>query len=317
MKELPLCASADACLRNNLQFQKNTEVLTDFVSGAFWAGAVVYESEIRKLPNGDVLIDSVAKWQLAQEKPTEEKKLDLDVTLELREDKTVELEVKGDRKYRGRIEGTWYALQHSVLVVLDKKSPLVGRTFTLFVENISAIQPTQDDYLKKAKSSLELYKCYKLGVGTYDYYVMEEEIDIFWGEQYANGEIKPKLVYEQKYVLNAMWFEPYYTDEDFSWDEYDSSELTPCPANGKMFLVFHEDGTVDVTYSTGVTAQREYRLDPYVKFDGKIYLCDGGRKHLVVPWLGLGFESLSFSISVHNGDKAYDQCYVEFILVEE
>ena len=293
------------------------EEKTDFKSGAFMAGAVTYESEIRKLPKNDPLIDGVAKWQLLQEKSTEETKLDVEVYLELREDKTVELTVKGDRKYRGRIEGKWYALQHSVWVVLDKKSPLVGKTFTLYVEDNFLLKPTENDYLKKAKSSLELYKCYKLGYGTFDYYVMEEEIKIFWGEQYENGNIEPKLVYEKKYVLNAMWFEPYYTDENFSWDKYQTAELTPCPANGKVFLLFHENGTVDVTYMTGVTAQREYRLDPYVKFDGKIYLCDGERKSLVLPWLGLGFETLSFSIQVHNGDKEFVQCYVEFVLLEE
>ncbi len=290
---------------------------TDFSGGAFMAGAVTYQSEIKKLPDGDALIDSVAKWQLLPEKQTEGKNLDVEAYLELRTDRTVELEIKGDRKYRGRITGKWFALQHSVLVVLDEKSPLVGQTFTLYVEDNSLMKPTEADYLKKAKTSLELYKCYKLGYGKFDYYVMEEEVKLFWGEQYADGNIKPKLVYEQKYVLNAMWFEPYYTDEEFSWDKYESTAPSPCPANGKVFLVFHENGKVDVTYATGVTAQREYKFDPYVKFDGKIYLYDGGRKTLTIPWLGLGFETLSFSIQVHNGDKVFVQCYVEFVLLEE
>lgn len=290
---------------------------TEFSGGAFMAGAVTYKSEIRQLPDGDALIDSVAKWQLLPEKQTKETKLDVETYLELREDKTVELEIKGDRKYRGRITGQWFALQHSVLVVLDEKSPLVGQTFTLYVDGSSLIKPSETDYLKKAKTSLELYKCYKVGYGKFDYYVMEEEVKLYWGEQYADGNIEPKLVYEKKYVLNAMWCEPYYTEENFSWGNYDGSGLMPCPANGKVFLVFHEDGTVDVTYDTGVTVKREYRLDPYVKFDGKIYLYNDSKKDLAISFLGLGFDSLAYSSSVHDNDKSFVKCYVEFVLIEE
>ena len=290
---------------------------TDFSGGTFNAGAVIYESDIEKTPYVDMLVDSVAKWQLQQEKETEERALGIEVTLELREDQTVELEIKGDSKYRGRIEGSWYALQHSVLVVLDETSPLLGKTFTLFVKD-STLAPNEDDYLEKAITSLELYKCYKLGIGNFEYYVMKEDVDLYWGSQYENGNITPKLVYEKKYVLNAMWFEPYYMDEDFSWEKYeDNHELTPCPANGTTFLVFHEDGTFDITYSTGVTRRCEYTLKPYVEFDN-ITLYVGERENLGVPYLGIGYGVLTFQSSyIYDNGKGVAQSYIEFTLVEE
>lgn len=289
---------------------------TDFSGGTFTAGAVAYEAEIKRLPNDDVWVDRLSKWQLMPEKEADEKILNMEATLDLNADQTVRLEVTGDKKYSGKATGTWYALQHSVLVVLDETSPLVGKTFTLFVQD-SAFAPNEEEYIKEAKSSLDLFKCYKLGVVDYDYYVMKEDVEIFWGSQYANGNISPKLVYEKKYVLNALWFEPYYTDKDFSWEAYDSNvELTPFPGNGNTYIVFHENGTFDFTYSTGVTRQYEYTLEPYIDFD-PIRLYSEGRERLSVPFLNLGFESLSFYSSVMINEQGFRICAIEFLLTED
>ena len=306
----------------------------DFQGGTFTSGAVMYESKIQAFQGENAyetaLFEDIAKWQLFPETPTREKPLEVVATLNLKSGGSVALKAEGERKYRCSVEGKWYALQHSVLVVLDEKTSLVGRVFTVYVEQSAT--PTQQVYAKQARTHSEQYKCYKLGYRDFDYFAMCEDIRIYWGSDFANGNIIPQLVYEKKYVLDGLWFEPYFVDPEYSAEKYkDNIELTPFYANGKMFLIFHEDGSLDAIYEEGgiYTAARTLSIDyreysdrwvSSVKFYERIWIYSrllGGRSDLSFRSLKITHDGLTLN-RLFDGEQEGQYLYrIRFVLLDE
>ena len=290
--------------------QMTDEEKTDFTGGSFTAGAVLYESTIEQLPKTS-LSEAVSKWRLVHKKEREQQVLNLSAKLDLNEDGSALLTVKGDRDYKGKTKGKWCALQHSVLVVLDKSAPLTGRAFTVYVSGMTSSEPAVD-YKEKAMTRLELDSYYKLGYHTFDYYAFYENIRIFWGEKYADGDVVPKLVYDTPYVLNATYFQAYYDDKNFNPDDYDNDDgyyeyFVPFPQNGKVFFVFREDGTVEVTLANGVTVERKYRLtseDTHIEMTGRIYLTselmDDVRVGFSIKFLNVTSDGLEWESSYYH-----------------
>lgn len=308
--------------------QMKEEEKTDFQGGSFAAGAVTYEAAIQRLPASAVPKggESIAKWRLTHESVTDEEiKLDVNAKLDLREDGSVLLSVSGDRDYRGKTKGKWYALQHCVLVVLNEKSPLTGRAFTMYVpsEGVYDVPTvTAEAYAEKARTRLELYSCYRLGYHTFQYFSRQEKVDIYWGSRYADGEVQLGIVYETPYVLNGAYFQAYYRDEDFNLNDYTAEErkgygnyFKPCEYNGLTYVIFHEDGTASVTNQGGngftLTQKWTYKEDGnQLIFEHGLYLLFGERKNFSIKRFYLTMDGFRAESSYYSINFLIDEGYL-------
>lgn len=307
------------------------EEKTEFKGGEFTSGAVTYEAETGALSKEELPHDSFAKWKVAPQTSKEETELDVAASLSLNSDGSVLFKADGRKKYDCAVAGKWYPLEYSVLVVLEEKTALIGNVFTVYVSTQSnEARATEGDYLKKAKTYYESYSYDKVWLGKMNYYMNCETVQIYWGSDYANGNIRPQLLYERKYVLNALWFEPFYMDEDFGakLNEYEKvQELTPFPLNGEISLIFHENGTFDIIYEDGTLKTVEgYQfiadrgVVEWSSYD-KVVLYDGVRNDVSFDVLNVGHNCLY--IEVNSGyykdgkNYTFKPISIRFVLAEE
>ena len=211
-----------------------------FTGGTFQAAGVTYECDDMKISRKELAHESMAKWQLLPKKSAELKLLDVKANLILSNDGSAKLSVTGDKDFADKVSGKWYALHHSVLVVLDKNTELTGRLFSLYVDDTSIL--TQESMESHAFSQLFRYDYYKVGYHVFEYHAVEESVEIFWGSEWDLPEyLTTGLVYEQPYVLNATYIPSYYKESGST-----SDQPTPFIANGKLELIFHTNGTVTI-----------------------------------------------------------------------
>ena len=220
----------------------------DFTGGTFQAAGVTYECDDMKISRKELAHESMAKWQLLPKKSAELKLLDVKANLILSNDGSAKLSVTGDKDFADKVSGKWYALHHSILIVLDENTELTGRLFSLYVDDTSIL--TQESMESHAFSQLFRYDYYKVGYHVFEYHAVEESVEIFWGSSWDKDYLLPTLIYERPYVLNGMYIPD------------DGTEFVPFPDNGQTKLVFHEDGTVTVYYPPpGYTPTIKFKFD--------------------------------------------------------
>ena len=236
----------------------------DFSGGSFTTAAITYESENHFVKKEEIIDETVADWSPFSKSSQDLHEMDVSATLELSETGEVELQVLGSNGIKAAFYGRWHTLKHSVLVVLDKKCPLTGRVFTLYVGGNSQA-PSGELLQRYAQSRIESLDCYKVGYHTFHYYIYESETVLYWGSEWTKDCYKPRIEYETEYVLYGKYFKDYY-DGDWSESEvynpefqFDPSWLVELPVNGAIFI-FHEDGTLNVTFPDGRTDHDEFEL---------------------------------------------------------
>ena len=242
----------------------------DFTGGSFNASVIATGSEVYRTSKGDLLDESVAKWQLTGEKSKEFSRIKTKAALTLNENGSVTLKIKGSEKYEGSFKGKWYPLRHSVLVVLDKRSALTGKVFTLFARSDTR-EYTGESIEKYAISRIDSTDYYKTGYHTFDYFVVESSAMICWGSEMTEAEIFPELQYEREYVLNGKYYYEFFDGdyESCTPSAFDPSALVDLPVNGTTF-VFHEDGTVTISYPNRGEETEEFEIEDYTSnFQGK------------------------------------------------
>ncbi len=236
----------------------------DFSGGSFTTAAITDETENHSVRKEEIIDEKVADWLPYPKSSQDLHEMDVSATLDLLETGEVKLQVFGSNGIKAAFYGRWHTLKHSVLVVLDKKCPLTGRVFTLYVSN-NRVKPSGELLEKYAQSRIESLDCYKVGYHTFYYYIYESETVLYWGSEWTKDCYKPRLEFETEYVLYGKYFKDYY---DGDWREsevykpgfqFDSSWLVDLPVNGAIF-VFHEDGTVNVTFPDGRTDHDEFEL---------------------------------------------------------
>ena len=283
----------------------------DFQGGTFTASAVMRETENHPVDKSELLDERMAKWQLLPESEREMSPLSLNATLDLSEDGLVKMKISGHNGYDGFFKGKWYPLKHSVLVVLDEKSALTGRLFTLYVDSVYE-QPTGELITNYAQSRIESLDCYKIGYHTFQYYVVISETLLYWGNEWTSEKLSPQVQYETEYVLYGRYYYEYY---DGQYDKYSSYEFTEnllidMPVSGKISFVFHEDGTATITHASGKTETRNYELSAggkRIEFERRVEIWQGANATMR-PWE----INSNFVISLCRLDVDFFAIYSEY-----
>lgn len=236
----------------------------DFTEGSFTAAVVKQEIEIQPLAKEKIFDESLADWRLLPKKSQELTDLSLTAKLHLNEDGSVKLKISGDVDYNGTFKGKWYALKHSVLIVLNKKSALVGQVFTVYAPN--SAEGVSGEFIQKyGQSYIESYDCYKVGYHTFDYYASQMIAQIYWGKEWTPDKLKPELKYETEYVLYGVYNDKYFNQDPYEFDQraFTEDDLVDLPMNGQVTVVFHTDGTVTATFASGEVKQGKYELSSH------------------------------------------------------
>lgn len=233
----------------------------DFYGGTFNAAVVLREAENHYVASPSELHKEISKWQLSPEESQEETTLPLAANLTLNEDGTAKLQVSGDKKYNGTFNGNWYALRHTVLVTLNKKSNLFGNVFTVYAS--SGVEAATGRYIQEyGQSRIDSFGCYKIGYFSFDYYVLESHAKIFWGNEWTADKLTPAVKYETEYFLTGEYYYEYFDGDpdvaDANYKTFDEAFLQPLPINGQVSVVFHEDGTATITHADGSIETRTF-----------------------------------------------------------
>ena len=266
------------------------EETLDFYGGTFTAAAVTHRAENHQVENPTALHKQVARWQLLPEKSQELTTLSLRATLQLTADGKAKLKISNDKDYNGTFTGKWYALRHSVLVTLDKKSNLVGSVFTVYAD--SGVENPTGEYVQQyGQSRMESYGCYKTGYHVFDYYVFEQHTNIFWGSEWTPEKLTPNVKYETEYILYGEYYYEYFDGDpdvaDANYKNFDESFLHPLPINGQVSVVFHENGTLTVTHADGSVETRKYTVSEdgsTVRFSWEVNVYQGKNAVGKNPW---------------------------------
>ena len=219
-----------------------------FSGGRFETEIVVYKNKAMRVDPNQMYYHSGVGWRLRPIGSIGETRADVQLSLDLRADGTLSFRSQGDWKVRMRSEGRWYALQHGVLVVLDKGFAGL-KAFTVYP---GTSVYTEWDFLQSAVSSIDVVDVYKVGYHTFDYYVAEANVKVYWGSGWTEEALVPRLHYGVFYE-----FEGWITDWHKVDEESESIQLVPTQT---VALLFREDGKYEV-YKDGVYAySMEYRL---------------------------------------------------------
>ncbi len=234
----------------------------DFKGGRFEASAATIAVETERLEKNELVKDSMIKWKLSPTKSHERKALPLKAMLSLNEDGTLKLKISGNADYNGTFSGKWYALRHSILVTLDKKSKLLGNAFTVYAKD-NFKDPTGEAIEQYGRSYLENYDLYKIGYHVFDYYASQSIAEIYWGAEWTPETVNPTLQYEKTYTLYGEYYYDHFdgTPPKNLFD-FEESMLRDIPVNGQVHIVFHKDGTATVT-TPDETETLQFEIDEY------------------------------------------------------
>ena len=285
----------------------------DFNGGTFTASAVMRETENHRIDKSELLDERMAKWQLLPESEREMSPLSVTAKLDLNTDGSVKMRVSGHNSYDGSFTGKWYPLKHSVLIVLDEKSALTGRLFTLYVDS-DYHKPTGELIKNYGQSLIESLDCYKVGYHTFQYYIVISKTLLYWGNEWTSEQLSPQIQYETEYVLYGKYYYEFYDGQYDKYTPYEFTEdlLAELPVSGKITFVFHEDGTATITHESGITETRKYELSASgkrIEFDRKVKIWQGANAAMRP-----GEINSNFVISLRQLDLDFLAIYAKYAM---
>ena len=289
----------------------------DFTGGTLNAVGITYSAEDFPINKKELAHESMAKWQLLPNASSETHLLDANAKLNLSANGNALLTVTGDTVFKSKTEGKWYALHHSVLVVLNKNTDLAGRIFTVYTQNAEdELHPTADEMAKYATTSLYSYDFYKIGYHEFHYRATEKDVQIYWGNAWKKEYLIPKLIYEQPYVLNGKYLPSHYDR-----DPKAPTTLTPIIDNGKITLVFHENQTVTITYlATGETDTFSFKQGEettHIKLSKEIYVRLNEKVTVQTAFLNACAGYLEYKFNYGTNDGWYTYLIYVFNLIPQ
>ena len=264
-----------------------------FSGGKFETELVTYKNRAQRVNPDDMYYHSGVGWRLRPIYSVDETRAEVKLTLVLSSDGTLSFRSQGDWRLRMRCEGRWYALKSSILVVLDEDFAGL-KAFTIF-RGESAY--AEWDFSQSAISSIDVVDVYKVGYHTFDYYVADANIKVYWGSGWTEETLLPKLRYGVFYE-----FEGWITD----WHEVEKEgERIPLVQTKTTSLVFRENGKYEVYRDGEYLYTASYELDEYeknrftVKPDRRVTVyCEDGEYS--ARYFNVASDRIFFSMSEHT-----------------
>ena len=224
-----------------------------FSGGKFETELVVYKNNASRVDPEEIYYNTGVGWRLRPIYSVDETRAEVKLTLDLSSDGTLSFRSQGDWRLRMRCEGRWYALKSSILVVLDEDFAGL-KAFTIFCGESAY---AEWDFSQSAISSIDVVDVYKVGYHTFDYYVADANIKVYWGSGWTEETLLPKLQYGVFYE-----FEGWIADWSESGKE---GERIPLVQTKTTSLVFREDGKYEVYRDGEYLYSARYDLDEYME----------------------------------------------------
>lgn len=251
----------------------------DFASGKFETELIDYELISGRYADLDMTggtgVDGGFRWRLAPISPISKTRAEgLKLSLELNADGSLAFRSSGHWLLNMSCGGKWIAFEDFVLVILDKEYPYLGLKAFTIEQNESTY--LQGDFLQTAISNINAAGVYKVGYHTFTYYYYEAAATVYWGSEWSEDTLKPKLLYDVAYTFDG-WFEDWHADGS-------EGERVPLIEDDGTELIFRENGKCEVYRNGELKQTLGYRFNVIneerfsVRFDSRLYAyCEGQR----------------------------------------
>lgn len=294
----------------------------DFDGGKFTAEGVTVTRDNYAVSQEEIYGFTEAKWQLVPEKSDDLYIVSGNFNIDLKQDGSVSLLITGNRSYNARAKGRWHRLKHCVLVILDKKNSTLGKAFTLHPGYDMPEYPSDDvSFGACAMTTIYSTRFYRVGYYVFNYYRFETQTIFYWGSGWDKENFLPKIIYGVHYVLDGVYNAAYYDNDEYN---YGDEQIEPLPMNGKMSLIFRENGKMEIYRNGTLSKTNNYYFNEYSKafidFSSVlIYTGTGtavyGSKKLEIGCLNIGAGTMFIEARGNTNDnKKFTQYKVVFKL---
>ncbi len=217
---------------------ENIEEL-DFVEGTMETELITYKLSSYRVEEKELFNVEGINWRLFPYASASLTQAKVKLRLTLKENGEISFQSSENLSLGLKCGGKWYRLDNRILVVLDKEYPVFGlRAFVVY----SPKGFTGAEFYKDAKAEIDALDYYKVGYHTFNYYQLNANVAVYFGSEYTQDNIFPKLIYGKEY-------------EFFSWESEwhekgDSFEKTYFYDLHTTKLIFRETGECEV-YTNG------------------------------------------------------------------
>ena len=220
----------------------------DFSGGKFETTLIDYELNSSVCSDSDMesltLAEGGIGWRLTPiASIAETRSKDLKLSLDLHANGSLSFRSSGHWMLNTSCGGKWIAFEDFVFVILEKEYPYLGlKAFTIKKDRKTALP---GDLLQTAVSEIDAMGVYRVGYHTFTYYTYRAFARVYWGSEWSEETLTPKLLYDVKYTFDGVL-------ED--WHVVDGAgECVPIVETEQIELIFREDRTCEV-YKKGELA---------------------------------------------------------------
>ncbi len=217
----------------------------DFSGGKFETKLIDYELESSVCSDSDMeslaLAEGGIGWRLTPiASIAETRSKDLKLSLDLHADGSLSFRSSGHWLLNTSCGGKWIAFEDFVFVILDKEFPYLGlKAFTIKKDRKTALP---GDLLQTAISEIDAMGVYRVGYHTFTYYTYRAFATVYWGSEWSEETLTPKLLYDTVYTFDG-WFEDWHV-------EGGEGERVPLVETEQIELIFREEKRCEV-YKNG------------------------------------------------------------------
>lgn len=231
----------------------------DFSGGKFEAELIDYELISRVCDDSDRMaiassVESSIGWRLMPISPiAKTRSKDLKLSLDLKADGSLSFRSSGHWMLNTSCGGKWIAFKDCVFVILDKQYPYLNlKAFTIKKDKKTSLP---GDFLQTSISEIDAVGVYKVGYHTFTYYQYVASATVYWGSEWSEEVLNPKLLYDVKYTFDGVL-------ED--WHVVDGEgACVPIVETEQIELIFRQDRTCEV-YKNGELADT---MSFFLEFD--------------------------------------------------
>ena len=207
----------------------------DFVAGTMETELITYKLSSYRIEEKELFNVEGVNWRLFPYASASLTQAKVKLRLTLRENGEIAFQSSENLSLGLKCGGKWYRLDNRILVVLDKEYPVFGlRAFVVY----SPKGFTGAEFYKDAKAEIDVLDYYKVGYHTFQYYQLNANVAVYFGSEYTQDNIFPKLIYGKEYEFFSWKSEWHEKGDSFEKTYFDDLYATK--------LIFRESGDCEV-----------------------------------------------------------------------